>query len=135
MLMDDWHKSAANADMMEYFKLIADDGYFLGTQHDEIWTKDEFYIFCKPFFDKGKTWTFVPFERNVYISANGKAAWFDEKLETWMGICRGSGVMEIVNDSLKLKHYNLAVTISNDLVHDFVELVKADTINYYLLEE
>ena len=133
--MDNWHKAAADANANVFFCSMADSAVYLGTQADEHWTKTEFVKFAKPYFDRGKAWSFTPVDRNIYSSAKGNLYWFDETLETWMGICRGSGVIEKQGDSLKILHYNLAVTISNNLISDFVELVKRDSINQFLLEE
>ncbi len=133
--MDEWHANAANAELDPFFNKIDSDGFYLGTQHDEIWTKAEFYAFSKPFFDRGRAWSFKPYDRNVHLSGSGDIAWFDEKLETWMGVCRGSGILELVNDELKIKHYNLSVTIANDLVQDFIEVIKRDPINEFLSKD
>jgi hypothetical protein len=51
-------------------------------------------------------------------------AWFDEKLDTWMGICRGSGVVARTKEGWKIKHYVLSVTVPNDKITEFIELVK-----------
>ncbi len=133
--MDNWHLAASNADADVFFGSMADDAVYLGTQADEHWTKAEFVEFAKPYFDRGKAWCFKPITRNVYSANSGNLFWFDESLQTWMGICRGSGVIQVQNDFLKILQYNLTVTISNNLVHDFVELVKKDSINQFLLSE
>ena len=127
--------SAANADADIFFGSMADNAVYLGTQADEHWTKAEFVEFAKPYFDRGKAWSFIPLERNIYFNEKADIVWFDELLQTWMGVCRGSGVIALQNDSLKILHYNLTVTISNNLVGDFVELVKRDSINSFLLDE
>jgi len=132
--MDNWHLSASNANADVFFGSMADSAVYLGTQADEYWTKPEFIKFAKPYFDRGKAWSFTPIERNVHFSKNNDLIWFDELLETWMGICRGTGVIVNQEDSLKILHYNLTVTISNDLVSDFVELIKRDSINNFLMK-
>ena len=110
----DWHKSAAEANYEAYFNAITNDGVFIGTDASENWTIPEFKNFSKPYFDKGKAWSFTAVKRNIYISSDGKIAWFDELLDTHMGVCRGSGVLS-KNDSLwKIKHYVLSLTIPND---------------------
>lgn len=132
--MDDWHKAAAEANYEAYFSKLDTDAIYLGTQWDERWTKQEFATFSKPYFDRGKAWDFSAFERQYYTSDDNHLIWFEESLHTWMGVCRGSGVIRNYGDSLRIVHYNLAVTISNDLVRDFVELVKKDSVNSFLLE-
>ncbi|SEH05518.1 nuclear transport factor 2 family protein [Candidatus Venteria ishoeyi] len=133
--LDEWHEAAAQASFEGYFSKLDEDAIYLGTQSDERWTKQKFAEFAKPYFDRGKAWDFKAFDRTHYTSSDGKLIWFEESLKTWMGVCRGSGVIRNYGDSLKLVHYNLAVTISNDLVQDFVELVKKDSINSFLIED
>ena len=134
-LLDRWHKAAGKADFDEYFDLMAEDFYYLGTDATERWSKEQFANFCSPHFDKGKAWNFKPYSRNLYISDDGNTIWFDEKLDTWMGKCRGSGVLEykkLTNGDGQhgdygrwmLKHYNLTVTIDNDKIQDFIDLNK-----------
>lgn len=136
--LDAWHQAAARADYNAYFDAIADDGVYLGTDPSEHWRKSEFAAFAKPYFDKGRAWDFTPFNRSIsYAGRDSSLAWFDESLKTWMGVCRGSGV--VVRDEAgnwKIKQYNLTVTIHNDLIKDFLEVAKKDTINNkFLLTE
>ena len=78
----------------------------------------------KPYFDRGKAWSFSTLERNIYLSQEGELAWFDELLDTQMGICRGSGVVVKENDDWKIKHYVLSIAIPNENV-DAVTSLKA----------
>ncbi len=48
--------------------------------------------------------------------------WFDELLDTWMGTCRGSGVLEKNNKEWKIKQYVLSVTIPNDSIQKVIKL-------------
>ena len=41
-----------------------------------------------------------------------------------MGTCRGSGVLEKTNDSWKIKHYVLSVTIPNDDIQKVIDAKK-----------
>ncbi len=123
-LLDDWHKAAANADLDNYFNKMTDDAIYLGTDASERWTKDEFCKFCKPYFDKGKAWDFKPLNRQVYFSEDMKTAWFEEILDTWMGKCRGSGILVYQKPNWKIKHYNLAVAVPNNLIEDYIKLLK-----------
>ena len=91
-----------------------DDAIFIGTDATENWNKKAFQAYSKPYFDKGKAWSFSPLERHIYFSKDGKTAWFDELLNTQMKICRGSGVVEKVKGVWKIKHYVLSMTIPND---------------------
>ena len=114
LLLDNWHRAAAKPNFNDYFNAIADDGIFIGTDATENWNKKGFQAFAKPYFDKGKAWSFTPLERHIFFSKDGKTAWFDELLNTQMKICRGSGVLEKVKGDWKIKHYVLSMTIPND---------------------
>lgn len=73
---------------------MADDAIYIGADKTELWSKEQFQAFAKPYFDAGKAWSFKVVSRNIYFSKTGDVAWFDELLNTWMGVCRGSGVLE-----------------------------------------
>lgn len=117
-----WHLSAANADYEAYFGAMDSAAVFIGTDITENWTKADFEIMCKPYFDNGSVWDFEALERNIYLSASKDFAWFDESLNTWMGLCRGSGVISKVDDEWKIQHYVLSVAISNEIVRQVIEL-------------
>lgn len=121
-LVDQWHKAASKADFDGYFKLTSDDFVFLGTAPGERWTRTEFETFSKPYFDRGKAWDFTPSNRKWMYSENGKIAWFDEDLETWMRGCRGSGILVKRHGKWKLCYYNLTVLIENEKTEEFIEL-------------
>jgi len=122
-VMDQWHKAAANADFEAFFACMDEDGYYIGTDESEKWTVKEFKAFCKPYFDRGSAWDFKPFDRGVYVNKKKNIAWIDEKLDTWMGVCRSSGVLVKTKNGWKIKHYQLSVTVPNDIVRDFIQLV------------
>lgn len=123
-LVDDWHKSAANANFEVYFGLMDESFVFLGTAPGERWCKKEFAEFSKPFFDAGNAWDFKASNRNWIYSKNRKTAWFDEDLETWMEGCRGSGILEKKKGEWKLVYYNLTVLIENEKIKEFIDLRK-----------
>ena len=87
---------------------------FIGTDASENWEKKQFQDFSKPYFDKGKAWDFKTLERTICLNPSGDFAWFDELLNTWMGTCRGSGVLEKTTNGWKIKQYVLSITIPND---------------------
>ena len=122
--IDNWHKAAAEADAKTFFTSISDDGVYIGTDASERWTKAEFITFAKPYFDRGKAWDFKPYDRDLHVTSDGRFAWFSELLTTWMGICRGSGVLEKEKSGWKIKQYHLSVTVPNDLIRDFITLVE-----------
>ena len=120
--LDAWHKAAAEANYSNYFDTLADDAIFIGTDATENWTKPAFQAFAKPYFDKGKAWSFTALERHIYISEDKKTAWFDELLDTQMKICRGSGVLVFINKQWKIKHYVLSMTIPNDNSDEIIKI-------------
>lgn len=129
LVVDKWHKDVAEVKFDAYFNAMTKDAIFIGTDASENWTKQEFINFAKPHFDKKKTWNFKPLERNVYVSDNGKTVWFDELLDTWMRVCRGSGVLVKHDNDWKIKHYVLSTTIPNDSMKTVAKLKsKSDSI-------
>lgn len=123
-----WHQAAANADFEKYFSYFENDSsIFMGTDATERWTVAEFKPWSKPYFDRGKAWSFTATERNVFFSTNGETAWFDEVLDTPnLGPCRGTGVLVQTKTGWKIAHYNLSIPIPNELVDTF--LPKIDSV-------
>jgi hypothetical protein len=124
VLLDNWHKAAAQANFNSYFNAMADDGYYLGTDGTERWTKKQFIGFAKPFFDKGKAWSFTAYDRFVYFNDEQNICWFEERLDTWMGECRGSGVLALTEDGWKIKQYNLTIAVPNDAVKPYLKMMQ-----------
>lgn len=120
--LDAWHKAASEANYSNYFDALTDDAIFIGTDATENWTKPAFQAFAKPYFDKGKAWSFTALERHIYFSEDKKTAWFDELLDTRMKICRGSGVLVFINKQWKIKHYVLSMTIPNDNSDEIIKI-------------
>jgi len=125
LLLDNWHKAAAAANAKDYFGAMTEDSHFIGTDATENWNKTQFQAFAKPFFDKGNAWNFKPLQRHIYLSKDKKTAWFDELLDTWMKICRGSGVAVKVGNEWKIQHYVLSMTIPNDNTNDVIKIKSA----------
>ena len=121
-VLDSWHKAAANADFDAYFGLMTPDGVFLGTDATENWQNEAFKAFSKPYFDKGKAWSFTAVDRNIYV--DGNVAWFDEVLDTQMELCRGSGVLKLVDGNWKIAHYVLSILVPNENVDALVKIKK-----------
>ncbi len=123
LVVDNWHQAAAEANFNLYFNAMTEDAIFIGTDATENWNKPAFIQFAKPYFDKGKAWSFTKLERNIYFSSDKKTAWFDELLNTQMKICRGSGVLVVdKNGNWKIKHYVLSMTIPNDHTNEVVKI-------------
>ena len=123
--LDNWHQAATDANFETYFSLMDKDAVFVGTDASEVWSKKEFMEFAKPYFDQGKAWSFKKINRNIYTDESHPGiAWFDETLDTWMGVCRGSGVVVKKDNQWLIKHYVLSMTIPNDKVKEVLEVVK-----------
>lgn len=120
VFLNQWHQAAAEADFERYFSMIAPDGVFIGTDATENWQYEAFKAFAKPYFDRGKAWTFTAVERHIYIDKKLGIVWFDELLDTQMKICRGSGVLKKIHKEWKVVHYVLSLTIPNEQVKEVV---------------
>jgi hypothetical protein len=121
--LNNWHKAAAQANGDIFFGSMADTSIYIGTDETERWTKPEFMTFAKPYFDRGRAWDFKPYDRDIHLSADGTHAWFSELLTTWMGVCRGSGMLTKTTAGWKIDQYHLSVTVPNDAIQDFIKLV------------
>ena len=124
--MDTWHHAAATADEDIFFGNMSENGIYLGTDATEKWKRDAMKTWAKKYFEGESAWDFKSSNREIYFSNNKKTAWFDELLETWMGTCRGSGVLQKETTGWKLVHYNLAVMIPNEKINGVIELVKKE---------
>jgi hypothetical protein len=121
--IDAWHLAATKADAATFFGSMADDAIYIGTDATERWTKSEFVTFAKPYFDRGKAWDFKPRDRDVHVTSDKQNVWFSELLDTWMGVCRGSGVIVRTQQGWKIQQYHLSVTVPNAIIKDFISLV------------
>jgi len=124
--LDGFHKGGAQAEMDAYVGRMSARGVFLGTDASERWTREEFRAFCKPYFDAGRGWEYVPQERHIAFSRDGRTAWFDEILtnESY-GTLRGSGVLTRRGKSWEIEQYNLAFVVPNDVARQVVEIIAA----------
>lgn len=123
-VLNEWHKNAAETNFEAYFGAMSNESVFVGTDAAEVWNIQEFKKFSKPYFDKGSAWDFKAIDRNVYINNNSEIAWFDELLTTWMGVCRGSGVLNKIDSTWKIEHYVLSLTVPNDNIQAIIKINK-----------
>ena len=123
-VLDNWHMAATEADFEGYFSAMTTDAIFIGTDASENWKYEAFREFSKPYFERGKAWDFKAVERNIYLNESENIAWFDELLDTWMGICRGSGVLLLQEGKWLIAHYVLSATIPNDDMAEVILLKK-----------
>jgi len=122
-LMDDWHHAAATGDEKVFFGSMGPDAIYIGTDATERWPKAEFETWAMKYFERDTAWAFRPIEREIYYSRNGDVAWFNETLDTWMGTCRGSGILERTAMGWMLQHYHLAIAVPNEKVKGYLELL------------
>ena len=122
-LLDKWHRAAATADEEVFFSSMTEDAVYLGTDPSERWMREEFRNWAKKHFERESAWDFKVNHREVYFAEDGNLAWFEESLDTWMGQCRGSGVVVETSKGWKIKHYNLSLTLTNDKMDAFRNLI------------
>jgi len=123
-ILTQWHLAAAKADFDGYFSLMTEDAIFIGTDASENWDMKAFKEFSKPYFDAGQAWNFTALERHIFVSDDGQTIWFDELLDTWMKLCRGSGVLKLENGQWKITHYVLSATVPNEEIDALIEIKK-----------
>lgn len=126
--LDAFHDAAAKADEARYFGLFAPEGVFLGTDGTERWSVEDFRAYAHPHFAKGTGWTYVPGQREVQLSPDGRLAWFDESLShEKYGELRGTGVLRAVDGQWRVAQYNLTFTVPNDRAQAVVSLLRGPT--------
>lgn len=121
-----WHHAAAVADEDTFFGGMTEDGIYIGTDATERWLRDELAVWSKQYFDRETAWSFVPLSRNVTIGPGGHIAWFDELLDTWMGVCRSTGIVIKSDQGWKITHYQLSITLPNEKIDGFKKLIGKD---------
>lgn len=125
-VLDGWHAAAAGADLAGYFDPFAAAAVFMGTDPTERWTVDEFRAFVEPYFGKGQGWTYLPRDRHVEVSGDGRTAWIDERLDNEKyGELRGTGVLILEDGVWKIAHYSMTFPVPNDVTGQLVELIRA----------
>jgi hypothetical protein len=112
--VDGWHDDAAHA-RAAYFDKIASDGVYIGTDKTELWHRDAFKAWAQKYFDRKSAWSFKASRRNVYFSPDKQFIWFDELLDTQMGVCQASGVIRKTAAGFEIAHYQLSMAVPNDL--------------------
>ena len=122
-LVDGWHLAAAVADEDTFFGSMTPKGIYIGTDASERWEADEMKVWSKKYFEQESAWAFTAHDRNIKIAADGQTAWFDELLDTWMGDCRGSGIVIKTATGWKIDHYHLSIAVPNDKVDGYLNLI------------
>lgn len=121
--IDEWHDDAANA-RLAYFDKIAPNGIYIGTDKNELWNREQFKAWAKRFFDRKSAWSFKSTKRNVYLSPDKRFIWFDELLDTQMGVCQASGVMRKTDKGFEIEHYQLSIAVPNEVADKVTKIVK-----------
>ncbi|MFY7665293.1 nuclear transport factor 2 family protein [Flavobacterium sp.] len=125
-VLNQWHEAAATADWKNYEALMGADFHFIGTDATENWDRQAFTAFAKPYFDRGKGWKYTPLERNIYFNKQKNIAWFDELLDSNLGVCRGSGILILTKGKWLFSQYVLSMTVPNDHADAVVKLKQND---------
>jgi hypothetical protein len=120
-VMNRWHRAAAIADEDTFFGLMTENADYIGTDPSEHWKRDELRKWSEKYFARSSAWDFKPQKRSIYFTPNGQYAWFDELLTTWMGDCRGSGVLVKTNEGWRIEQYVLSMAVLNDLTKDYIK--------------
>ena len=122
-LVNQWHHAAAIADEDAFFGRMTADAIYIGTDASERWRRDELREWSKEYFNRETAWAFKPLSRNITIGPGSQLAWFDELLDTWMGTCRSTGIMEIIEGEWKIIYYHLSVAVPNDKMDGYRILI------------
>ena len=120
--VDEWHLDAAHA-RPAYFDKIAPDGIYIGTDRTERWTHEAFKAWAARAFARPSAWTLTPRERHVSCSADGTIIWFDEQLDSDMGLLQASGVMRATGGRLEIVHYQLSLAVPNEVQPRVSEII------------
>ena len=125
-LLDGLHQDAHEGNFDSYFDRYSSDAIFLGTDKTERWTIDEFKAYARPAFNDGHGWTYSVVERNW--EGDSDIRWFDEILfNEKLGHCRGTGVVQLINNEWKIAHYALTMLIPNQIAAEVgMQTMKAD---------
>ena len=125
-LLDGLHQDAHEGNFDSYFDRYSSDAIFLGTDKTERWTVEEFKLYAKPAFADGHGWTYRVIERSW--EGDRDTRWFDEILfNEKLGHCRGTGVVQLINNKWKIEHYALTMLVPNSIAGDIgVQTQQAD---------
>lgn len=123
--LDLLHSSAAQSNQEEYFNCFTSNAIFIGTDPGERWTIRSFKEYVQPHFDSGKGWVYYVVSRNITFSNHHDIAWFDEELNSPVyGRCRGTGVLEKIENIWRISQYSLSFPVPNQVAHDVVKMIQ-----------
>ncbi|TWO32010.1 nuclear transport factor 2 family protein [Seonamhaeicola sediminis] len=128
--LDDFHDAAKNADKKRYLSHFTKDAVYMGTDEWERWPliPDFSNYVSQRFADGG--WSYHSTNRNIYVSKNGKIAWFDEVMvsNNSGNRFRGSGVLRKENGIWKFTQYIQSFMIYNEIWNEVNKLMKQEKI-------
>lgn len=122
--VDEWHADAAQA-RLAYFDKIAADGIYIGTDRTERWTRDAFKAWAGRFFARPSAWSFTPLQRHLGFTPDRSLVWFDEQLDSDMGVLQASGVMRASGAGFEIVHYQMSIAVPNDVQPQVSALISA----------
>ena len=127
-LLDGLHQDAHQGNFQTYFARYTENAVFLGTDKTERWTIEEFKAYARPAFADGHGWTYKVIDRNW--EGKGDTRWFDEILfNEKLGHCRGTGVVQLINDEWKIAHYALTMLVPNAIAAEVgSQTIEADKL-------
>ena len=127
-MLDSWHKAAAEGDSSRFFGLMTPDAQYLGTDETERWHRNTMIHDLGKHFDGTAAWHFIPYDRHFTPTGNNKMLHFDESLRTWMGPCRGSGLLQMIDGKWYVHFYNLANLVPNARVKEYIKILPAEQV-------
>jgi hypothetical protein len=122
-VINQWHHAAAIADEDAFFGRMTEEGIYIGTDPTERWLRDELKEWSKEYFKRETAWDFKTLSRNITFGPGDQIAWFDELLDTWMGPCRSTGIVQKIDGDWKIVHYHLSVALPNDKLDGYRVLI------------
>lgn len=123
-LMNEWHRAAAKADDDSFFGMMTPDAIYIGTDPGERWKRDELRAWSAKYFERESAWDFTPKSRNIRVEQSNLTAWADELLDTWMGPCRSTAILQKEEGRWKIVYYHLSMAIPNENVDGYLDMIK-----------
>ena len=114
---------AAVADEDAFFGQMTPDAIYIGTDATERWKRDELREWSKKYFEGKSAWDFTPLSRNITVGETAQTAYFDELLDTWMGTCRSTGMLEKSDGGWKITYYHLSIAVPNDKLDGYRAII------------
>ena len=120
-VLNQFHAAAARGDFETYFSLMHENGFFIGTDASERWSKAEFQAYAG-----GRSgWVYRATSRDINFTPDGNSAWFHEILASESyGSARGTGVLISTPEGWKIVQYHLTFPVPNSLAREVTDMIK-----------